>query len=179
MDTREFGIDAYANDEPDDPNPGVMIDMGASGKALTPEQARALAQRLIGIAEYLDPQQPEFVIAFELSEDYQGELDAFLADPASWPYAKPFDWLDYVTWHLFCPHCGSEDTISEHDTNVRWNSLAGYENGFELVADQGGGQLTTVARLGNSGDYEGDGFICESCLGISHAPDYFTITDWS
>ena len=56
MDVRtETGIETYVNDEPGDPNPGVIIDADkARGRALTARQTRALALELLSRAAYLD-----------------------------------------------------------------------------------------------------------------------------
>lgn len=56
MDVRaETGIETYVNDEADDPNPGIMIDTRENrGRALTSEQARALAAELVDRANYFD-----------------------------------------------------------------------------------------------------------------------------
>lgn len=54
-DPRTLGFDIYANDEPDDPNPGVMIDSREwKGKALTPDEARAIARAIIDVADHVD-----------------------------------------------------------------------------------------------------------------------------
>lgn len=59
IDPRALGFDIYANDEPGDPNPGVMIDGPEwQGKALTPNEARALAQAIIDVADHMERQAP-------------------------------------------------------------------------------------------------------------------------
>jgi hypothetical protein len=51
----EKGIETYVNDEPGDPNPGIIIDCRDNhGRALTSRQARALARDLLDRAEYFD-----------------------------------------------------------------------------------------------------------------------------
>ena len=51
----ETGIETYVNDDPHDPNPGVIIDTRENkGRALTSAQARALARELLDRADYFD-----------------------------------------------------------------------------------------------------------------------------
>jgi len=54
MDVREeTGIETYVNDEEGDPNPGIIVDSRENrGRALTADQAEALAHELIGRASY-------------------------------------------------------------------------------------------------------------------------------
>lgn len=56
MDVRaETGVETYVNDEPGDPNPGIIVDADMNrGRALTSRQARALAMELLSRAAYLD-----------------------------------------------------------------------------------------------------------------------------
>ena len=56
MDVRaETGIETYVNDEPGDPNPGIVIDSDMNrGRALTSRQARAVALEILSRADYLD-----------------------------------------------------------------------------------------------------------------------------
>jgi len=56
MDVRKAtGVETYVNDEPGDPNPGIIVDSTENrGRALTSEQARALAQELVDRADYFD-----------------------------------------------------------------------------------------------------------------------------
>lgn len=56
MDVRAAtGVETYVNDEPNDPNPGIIVDSTANhGRALTSAQARALAVELLQRADYLD-----------------------------------------------------------------------------------------------------------------------------
>lgn len=206
MDTRDYGFEVYANDELDDPNRGVMVDMGASGKVLTPEQARHLAERLVGIAGYLDP-DPEIIIAFEFDDEFEPEH------------------VNHIRGHMFCPACGSEDTIVEVDESQRWNRLGEVEIDREPLGDlpvgyrwaseyetemHAAGKLPTAivvkrtvdsngvpytqdeadvavpddrlvyafASLGD-GNYDHQHFLCTECLQHLTAPNYFEIADWS
>lgn len=56
MDVRtETGIETYVNDEPDDENPGIIVDARSiRNRALTSDEARALAAELVGRASYFD-----------------------------------------------------------------------------------------------------------------------------
>lgn len=56
MDVRAAtGVETYVNDEPNDPNPGIIVDSLANkGRALTSAQARALALELLQRADYFD-----------------------------------------------------------------------------------------------------------------------------
>lgn len=75
---------------------------------------------------------------------------------------------DDGTPHTECPRCEARDSIREHDTAVRWNTL-------RLAGD---GQ-TATASLGDAGDWDGDGWICAECLTTElDAPDGFEVTDW-
>lgn len=60
MDVRkETGVETYVNDEPDDPNPGIIVDSTENrGRALTSSQARALAADLLSQADYVDDLHP-------------------------------------------------------------------------------------------------------------------------
>lgn len=54
MDLRDLGIEVYANDEPDDPNPGVIVDtQDWKGQALTVEQALHLADTIRDVAQHV------------------------------------------------------------------------------------------------------------------------------
>ena len=49
------GVETYVNDEPYDPNPGIIVDSsGTTGKALTSAEARSLATELLHRADYFD-----------------------------------------------------------------------------------------------------------------------------
>jgi hypothetical protein len=60
MDVRTAtGVETYVNDEPNDPNPGIIVDSsGTTGKALTSAEARALAIELLQRADYFDTLNP-------------------------------------------------------------------------------------------------------------------------
>ena len=56
----ETGIETYVNDEPGDPNPGIIVDSSENrGRALSSSQARALAAELLARADYFDSTQKE------------------------------------------------------------------------------------------------------------------------
>lgn len=49
------GLECYVNDEPDDPNPGIIIDArGLRTRALSSDEARAIAVELLNLANYND-----------------------------------------------------------------------------------------------------------------------------
>lgn len=60
MDVRAAtGVETYVNDEPGDPNAGIIVDSsGTTGKALTSAEARALAIELLQRADYFDTLRP-------------------------------------------------------------------------------------------------------------------------
>jgi hypothetical protein len=154
-----------------------------AGDAHTPADIAAdIAQRLYAVYRVVpyDDGKPgplakaeaqEFLIAFELNEDYEGELAAYLEDPASWGNLV-FDWLDYAEWHLMCPHCGAEDQIVEVDDAQRWNKLLTEDVDFS------GGKMFVKADMGEHGDYEFLKFQCAACLNEVDAPVVFEIEEY-
>lgn len=67
-----------------------------------------------------------------------------------------------------CPHCQAVNTIAEHDTAVRWNTLRLHDDG-----------CSATASLDGSGDWESDGWICAECLSTAlDAPEGFEILNW-
>jgi hypothetical protein len=70
------------------------------------------------------------------------------------------------TPHTCCPSCGVQDEIKEVDRAIRWNTLI-------LAADGKSAEAST-----GDGDYEGEGYICTSCITELEQPTDFEITDW-
>lgn len=79
MDVRAVtGVETYVNDEPGDPNPGIIVDSQNAGRALSSEEARALAAELIERATYFDtvsgvrqPRSP-LRVTFAETQDWDG-----------------------------------------------------------------------------------------------------------
>jgi len=191
----------------------MMIDSDALLKRLgefAPDDALLTdgERKILEGVRALVPDEPEFIIAFEIDDEYEPEH------------------ANHIRASIFCPHCGAEDTIVEVDISVRWNRLGelqidrepqgdlppGYRwaSAYETEAIAAGRLAAnhiivkrTVDAAGNpytqdeadvavpdnalvwtnastgDGNYDHDGWLCESCLGRSTAPEFFDINDWS
>lgn len=65
-----------------------------------------------------------------------------------------------------CRICGAED-VKEVDADERWNDLSITDDGY------------VTASLGDSGNYDGTGFICGSCMAPTALPaGYDEIVSW-
>lgn len=51
---RVTGVETYVNDDPSDPNPGIIVDSRHPGRALSSAETRALAAELVERADYFD-----------------------------------------------------------------------------------------------------------------------------
>lgn len=154
----------------------VLNDVGNLEAWVMPEDPGILRTMAETIIANLDAchDDSQFLIAFELNEDYEGDLEFFLNEPDRWAALndnKPFDWLDYAEWHLICPHCGAEDEIVEVDDAQRWNKLLTEDVDFS------GGKMFVNADMGDHGDYEFLKFMCTAngCLKTVTAPEVFEI----
>jgi hypothetical protein len=155
------------------------------------------------------PDEPEFIIGIEFDDEYEPEHDRHIRAHIFCPHCGAEDRICEVDvsarWNRLGELQIDREPLGDLPVGYRWatayetemfNNNPGAMQGAVVVkrtVDAQGKPYTqdeadiavidralvwTNASTGD-GNYDHDGWICESCLGRSVAPDYFEIGDWS
>lgn len=99
-----------------------------------------------------------------------GDSKPFIIRPEH-PDDDPLDSLCIV-----CPWCEATNEIVEVDKALRWNTI---NEPVMVEGSEDNPIYQATASTDNNADYEGDGYLCRSCMNDKiHEPSNFEITEW-